>query len=206
MERGNDTSSHTWLNLVNIFTFGIGDLGKMHDHQGFYYPPGMGFSARLPKCAAANTSCTASFSNRLKHIVLPLIENLAAYYSDSSISAPSLVEFQSGMWDLRRWSQEDLDVSGQKPAFGNIPSMSSVFTDLNTTRVQKQMHELREMILEVGETFASRKAPAKIPVPLSFRALHFVSEHHYWVGRAGPRLHSESADCRFRRLGPELML
>jgi hypothetical protein len=51
---------------------------------------------------------SAGYIDRIEAILIPLLRNLEEYYQDESFTTPSLVQFQSGLWDTRRWSEEDI--------------------------------------------------------------------------------------------------
>lgn len=48
---------------------------------------------------------TATYSERFEHITVPLLSRLALALDRPQITTPSLIEINSGFWDLRRFTE-----------------------------------------------------------------------------------------------------
>lgn len=86
--------SNVYLTLINVFAYGLEDLHGLYNNETFYFPP-------------------AKMEDRIDAHVLPLLPNLARHFNQPDLHHPDVIEVQSGIWDLRRWSSEDFASHGE---------------------------------------------------------------------------------------------
>ncbi|MBW0493172.1 hypothetical protein O181_032887 [Austropuccinia psidii MF-1] len=136
--------------MVNLFNWGLDPKhgGRLYANISGYYPP-------------------AKYTSRIEHVLKPLLENLASHLNNPLITKPDLIEMNSGFWDLRQWSEEDIAADSE-----NL--MSAAFGDLSVDRLSWWSERQKQAIKYVSEIFPETQTP------ILWRSLHHVQKH-YWV-------------------------
>ena len=89
--------------LINVFTFGLEGAENFFGSERWYHGPGL--SSLPPSCIKVLSRQAATYTERLDAITIPLLKNLAEYLKRPQIVKPDLIEVNSGLWDLRRFTE-----------------------------------------------------------------------------------------------------
>lgn len=144
--------------LASVFHFGL-------DQEDYWR------GSRMPQY-----NSPGMFEHRLSDTIQPLIANMRA---DGRKSAPDYVEVTSGMWDLARWAEQDMDESKETEH------------GLAQDRVTWYRFRVGQMLEKVRRAFPQAKAK-------TWRTMHYptdqVAEHDYFMVRlSSPRARAASS-------------
>lgn len=135
-------------------------------------------------------SAPGMFEHRVSDIVEPLMQNVRA---DGRASAPDLVEVTSGVWDLARWAEQDIDA--QKAT--DMP--------LSDDRVTWWRFRAGQVLSKVHKTFPKASS-------LLWRTSYYphdqVAEYEYFQVRLFRReicAHALTSKCRTKSQGGTTM-
>ncbi|KAM0750165.1 hypothetical protein T439DRAFT_380893 [Meredithblackwellia eburnea MCA 4105] len=147
--------------IISVFTWGLQGAEEFFEMERWYYPP-------------------ATWTDRLDYITLPLLEGLAKFLDRPAITKPDLVEINSGYWDLRKYTEEDMVAAGWTsrpyPEDTNIP-----YTNLSPERESTWETEARLAIARAAGAFPGTDGRTKSGPTILWRSLHAPPQRHNYA-------------------------
>ncbi|WAQ92482.1 hypothetical protein PtA15_16A390 [Puccinia triticina] len=136
--------------IVTLFTFGLEPYagGAFYADQDWYITP-------------------AKFEDKLTHTLRPLLANLARARGQPGIMAPDLLELNSGLWDLRQWSEED----GRTAGVALDDTSELVYAPLSRARLGWWKERMLALLAAVHAAFPAPHTP------ILWRSLHHTRRH-----------------------------